>query len=98
MYYRTFALFCLIVFFDSMQELLTIATCEMKEEDMEAQCLFWDSLNEVMEKNGCEPPADFCGFMADEAQANWNAIRHVFNNGKDNILIGRERSCLFHWE
>ena len=55
MYYRAFALFCLIVFFDSMQELLTIATCEMKEEDMEAQCLFWDSLNEVMEKNGCEP-------------------------------------------
>ena len=51
MYYRAFALFCLIVFFDSMQELLTIATCEMKEEDMEAQCLFWDSLNEVMEKN-----------------------------------------------
>lgn len=80
-----------------MQELLTIATYEMKEEDMEAQCLFWDSLNEVMEKNGCKP-ADFCGFMADEAQANWNAIRHVFNNGKDNILIGRERSCLFHWE
>lgn len=80
-----------------MQDLLTIATCEMKEEDMEAQCLFWECINEVMIKNGCEK-ADFFGFMADEAQANWNAVRYVFNGGKKNVLEERERSCLFHWE
>ena len=79
-----------------MQDLLTIATCEMKEEDMVAQCLFWNSLNEVMQSNGFEK-ADFRGFMADEAQANWNALREVFNNGKANKMEGRERSCQFHW-
>lgn len=42
--------------------------------------------------------ADFSGFMANEAGANWMAIRACYNGGPDNILVGRERSCLFHWE
>lgn len=71
-----------------MQDLLTIATCEMKEEDMEAQCLFWESINDVMLKNKCEK-ADFFGFMADEAQANWNAVRHVFNKDKKKCNAGQ---------
>lgn len=50
-----------------------------------------------MEKYG-HGAADFAGFMSDEAGANWNAIRTVFNGGPDNIMEGRERSCLFHWE
>ena len=32
--------------------------------------------------------------MADEAHANWKAVRQVFNNGIP--LEGHERSCLFH--
>ena len=36
--------------------------------------------------------------MADEAGANWVAICTVYNGGPDNILLNRERSCLFHWE
>ncbi len=36
--------------------------------------------------------------MADEAGANWIAVRTVYNGGADNVLEGRERSCLFHWE
>lgn len=80
----------------SIQELLTIATCEMKEEDTESQTLFWEMLNSTMMRHG-HSPADFHGFMADEAQANWRAVRKVFNGGPDNELVGRERSCLFHW-
>lgn len=80
-----------------MQELLTVATCEMKEEDMDAQCLFWRCINDVVGNHGFDKP-DFYGFMADEAQANWNALREVYNEGKNNIMVGRERSCLFHWE
>ena len=48
-----------------------------------------------MEKKGFAPP-DFTGFMADEAQTNWIAVRDVYNNG--NVMKGRERSCHFHWE
>jgi len=39
-----------------------VATCEMKEEDIEAQCLFWESINDVMVKNKCEKYNLF-GFM-----------------------------------
>lgn len=88
---------CSNKFICSLQELVTIATCEMKEEDTHSQVLFWEMLNKVMENCGHEI-ANFHGFMADEAQANWSAIRFVYNGGYDNIMHGRERSCLFHWE
>lgn len=89
----------LILKFDfcSARCLMVIAICEMKEEDAESQIIFWESLNEVMVDNG-HPMADFAGFMADEAGANWVAIRTIFNGGPENVLVGRERSCLFHWE
>ena len=64
---------------------------------MDSQCLFWECMNETLINHGCEK-ADFYGFMADEAQANWNAVRHVFNGDKGNLMEGRERSCLFHWK
>ncbi len=65
---------------------------------MESQCLFWECLNEVMTSNGCDR-ANFFGFMADEAQTNWNAVQIVFNGGdKNNVMGGRERLCLFHWK
>lgn len=35
---------------------------------------------------------------ADEAQANWRAVRTIFNGGPENVMVGRERSCSFHWE
>lgn len=79
----------------SLQEIQTIATCEMKTEDNIAQSKFWRCINEVMEKKGFAPP-DFAGFMADEAQANWIAVRNVYNNGE--VIEGRERTCHFHWE
>ena len=77
---------------------MVIAICEMKEEDTEAQILFWESLNNVMQEEGFPATTDFAGFMADEAGANWMAIRTVYNGNATNIMEGRERSCLFHWE
>ena len=46
----------------------------------------------------CRMVAFFRGFMAYEAGTDWRAVRMVFNNGPDNVMVGRERSCLFHWE
>ena len=80
-----------------MRALQVIAICETKEEDEESQILFWRNLNLVIEKYVQEPP-DFAGFMSDEAGANWLAIRAVYNGGRHNVMEGRERSCLFHWD
>ena len=73
-----------------MQELMTIEICEMKEEDIDAQVLFWSKLNEVM-ANCRHPHADFKGFMADEAAANWRAICTLFNGRPKNVMQDRER-------
>ena len=50
-----------------------IDICEMKEEDVEAQILFSESLNSVMQEEGFLA-VDFVGFMVDEAGANWIAV------------------------
>ena len=40
----------------------------------------------------------FKGFMADSAQANWNAVRIVYGGGDLTVpMEERERTCLFHW-
>lgn len=57
--------------------------------------MFWENLNAVMIDHTGKS-ANFFGFMADEAGANWNAIRSVYNNGDK--MVGKERSCLFHWK
>ena len=76
---------------------MTIASCDMQSEDTEAQLVFWKNLNSVMERNGVAAP-NFKGFMADNAQANWNAVRILYGNGnKEDKMEDRERSCLFHW-
>ena len=69
----------------------------MKEEDTTSQILFWEMMYDVLLQNGCLP-ANFRGFMADEAGTNWRAVRTIFNDGGDNVMEGRKRSCLFHWE
>ena len=66
---------------------MVIAICEMKEEDTEAQILFWESLNNVMQEEGF-PAADFVRFMADEAvDGNSNSIQW-----KCNKCHGRSRA------
>ena len=50
----------------SIGELLTIATCELREEDEDAQVMFWENMNLVMVEHTGKV-ANFFGFMADEA-------------------------------
>lgn len=76
---------------------MTIAVCDMQSEDVIAQCDFWKNLNVVMGRHGTPLPY-FKGFMADSAQANWNAVRIVYGSGDPaNAMPNRERTCLFHW-
>jgi len=60
-------------------KVMTIAVCNMQFKDTEGQVIMWRCLNRVMEKNGL-PNTNFKGFMADSAQANWNAIRIVYGS------------------
>lgn len=66
-------------------------------EDTKAQVKFWEMLNVVMQKHGLES-VQFRGFMADEAGANWAAVRRIYGSGDDVPMEGRERSCLFHFK
>jgi hypothetical protein len=52
---------------------MTIAICDMQSKDMEAQSVMWWNSNKVMANNGVPNP-NFKGFMADNAQANWNVV------------------------
>ena len=45
-----------------------------------AQTFFWKNLNSVMIENGVSN-VNFKGFMADIAEANWNAIRQIYGGG-----------------
>lgn len=78
-------------------KVMTIAACDMQSEDAAAQTLFWRNLNVVMGRYGLPNPK-FKGFMADSAQANWNAIRIVYGTGDPTVpMEHQERTCLFHW-
>lgn len=79
------------------QEMQTIAIEDYKVEETDAQILFWELLNWVMEHEGYKKN-QFKGFMADDIQSNWKAMRTVFNGGPDNVMTSMERLCSFHWE
>jgi hypothetical protein len=50
-----------------------------------------------MTKHGIPEPK-FKGFMADNAQANWNAVRVRYGSGDATIpMKDQERTYLFHW-
>ena len=51
-----------------------------------------------MERHGGFSSPNFKAFMADSAQANWNAVRIVYGSGDPTMkMVDRERSCLLHW-
>ena len=80
------------------QRIMTIACCDFQSEDKDAQVLFWHNLNHVMARHSIPHP-NFKGFMADSAQANWNAVRIVYGSGDPKVMMeGRERTCFFHWK
>ena len=50
-----------------------------------------------MAKNGVSK-VNFKGFMADNAQANWIAVRMIYGDGDPTLpMVARERICFFHW-
>ena len=77
--------------------IMTIAACDMQSEDTAAQSVLWKNLNAIMETHGVAR-VNFKGFMADGAQANWNAVRIIYGSGNaSERMVDRERTCLFHW-
>ena len=76
---------------------MTIAVCDMQSEDATAQSVLWKNLNAILARHGVLEPK-FKGFMADSAQANWNAIWVIYGNSDTAIpKKDQERTCLFHW-
>ena len=72
---------------------MSITVCDMQSEDAKVQRLMWTSLNKVMACHGV-PNSNFKGFMADSAQANWNAVRVVYGSEtpRRRCLIGRNHA------
>jgi hypothetical protein len=57
----------------------------------------WREFNDLMAKNGVEN-TNFKGFVADSAQANWNAVRIVYGSGDPKVpMENQERTCLLHY-
>jgi hypothetical protein len=57
----------------------------------------WTKLNEMMLKH-MFPKPNFKGFMANIAQANWNAIKIVYSLKDPSFkMVDKEHACLFHW-
>ena len=67
--------------------------CEMAN----AQERMWILMLALLKCHGIEN-VNFKRFMADSAQANFNAIRKIFGSGDKSILMeGKKRTCQFHW-
>ena len=80
------------------QQVMTISCCDFQSEDKDAQVLFWQNLNHVIARHDIQHPI-FIGFMADNAQTNWNVVCIVYGLGDPKIPTeGRERTCFFHWK
>ncbi len=57
----------------------------------------WTKLNDMMQKHNF-PKSNFKGFMVNNAQANYNVIRIVYELGDPSMkMIDKECTCLFHW-
>ena len=79
------------------QRVMTITCCDFQSKDKDAQIIFWKNLNHIMARHDVLSPW-FQGFMANSAQANWNAVRIVYGSGIPKVpMPGRERTCYFHW-
>ena len=78
------------------QRLITIA-CNFQSEDKDAQIIFWKNLNHIITRYGVLL-LQFQGFMADSAQANWNAVWIVYGSGDPKVpMPDRECTCYFYW-
>ena len=79
------------------QCVMTIACYDFQSKDKDVQIIFWKNVNHVIARHGVLLP-QFQGFMADSAQANWNAIQIVYGSGDPKVpMLGQEHICYFHW-
>jgi len=54
-------------------------------------------LNEMMLRHEFPKP-NFKGFMANNAQANWNTAKFFYGLGDLSMkMVDKEHTCLFHW-
>ncbi len=60
-------------------KMLAIDVCDMQFDEIEVQQLMWIKLNETMLKHKFPKP-NFKGFMANNAQANWNILKIVYGS------------------
>ncbi|CAM6085929.1 unnamed protein product [Calypogeia fissa] len=74
--------------------LCTIFTCELVSQDITSLQTAWKVMRRICKDHGLLN-VKFTGFMADNADAGWNAIWNEFWNG--NVCPRRERSDSFHW-
>jgi hypothetical protein len=78
-------------------KIMTIAVCDMQSESSDAQTQVWLSMLNILDKNGVSN-VNFKGFMCDNAQANFNAVRILFGSGDPTVpMENKERTCQFHW-
>ena len=68
-------------------KVLTIACCDMQSEDGTTQTFFWKNLNAIMAENGVSK-VNFKGFMVESAQANWNAVTMIYDDGDPTLAHG----------
>jgi hypothetical protein len=73
-----------------------IVVCDMQSKDIEPQQLMWTKFNETMLKHRF-PKLNFKGFMADNTQANWHAVKIVYGSRAPSIrMFDKECTYLFH--
>jgi hypothetical protein len=71
---------------------MTIAICDMQSEDVAALSVVWKNLNALMAQHGVDK-VNFKGFMADNAQTNWNVVRIIYGSGDaSETMVDRERT------
>jgi hypothetical protein len=61
-------------------QVMTIVVYNMQSKDAAAQMVLWKNLNDVMARHNIPKPK-FKGFMVDNVQTNWNAVRVIYGSG-----------------
>ena len=80
---------------------MTIVVCDMQSEDVAAQSSVWKNLNVLMAQHGLDK-VNFKGFMADNAQTNWNVVQIIYGSGDaSEKMVDKERTFFSighsHW-
>jgi hypothetical protein len=75
---------------------MTVAVCNMQSEDATAQRVMWKNFNAILAKHRVLEPK-FKGFMAYNAQVNWNVVMVIYSSGDTSVpMKDQERICFFH--